>query len=176
MVMPMRLKTPRSARLHCAAIKSFAPGRGRSRAGLPEAAPVRPWGDVAISQASLLAQALHKIFINGLSHGAVQHEISFGRSKEACALAGEPLCGSTIKKERRARQAVCRWRHCIAKVHTRLALFLDGTAWAQRFFGAVLLQVLPQDMAVIFISAVHLYSSLKLTCTARQLNSRSGVV
>ena len=36
------------------------------------------------------------------------------------------LCGSAIKEECRARLAVCRWQHWIAKVHTRLALFLDG--------------------------------------------------
>ena len=94
---PMRQKMPSKVRPHCAAISSFVPGPGLARVGRRAAAPVQWWGCVAITQASLLAQALHEVFINGLRDGAVQHEISLrreagplygrGRIKKASALA-----------------------------------------------------------------------------------------
>ncbi|MDR2299434.1 MAG: hypothetical protein LBE30_13970 [Comamonas sp.] len=54
------------------------------------------------------------------------------------------LCGSAIKEECRPRLAVCRWRHCIAKVHTRLALFLDGPASALRVWAQVCCNLLAE--------------------------------
>lgn len=38
----------------------------------------------------------------------------------------------TIKQERDTRLSICRWGHCIAKVHTRFALLLDGPVSAPR--------------------------------------------
>ena len=79
MTAPTRQKMPSKVRPHCAAISSFVPGPGLARAGRRAAAPVQRWGCVAISQASLLAQALHEVFINWLRNGVVQHEISLRR-------------------------------------------------------------------------------------------------
>lgn len=94
---PNRPHRPSSTSPHCTAFRSFAPGQERARAGPPAAARVRRWRCVAISQASLLAQAPHEVFINGGRDGAVRHEISFrreagpldgrGRIKKASALA-----------------------------------------------------------------------------------------
>ena len=68
------------------------------------------------------------------------------------------LCGSTIEEERGARLSVCRWRHWIATVHTRLALFLDGPASALRVraqvCGDLLLRILLVFLSVLFICTV----------------------
>lgn len=68
------------------------------------------------------------------------------------------LCGSAIKEECGARLSVCRWRHCIASVHTRLALFLDGPASALRVraqvCGDLLLRILLLFISVLCICTV----------------------
>ena len=68
------------------------------------------------------------------------------------------LGGSVIKEECRARLSVCRWRHRIATVHTRLALFLDGPASALRVWAQVcsdlLLQILLLFRSVLCICTV----------------------
>lgn len=149
---PMRQKIPRRARLHCAAVSSLVPRLGLSRAGLRGAARAGRWGCVAISQAPLLAQALHEVFINGLRNGAVQHGVSFWR--EAGPLDGRGRIKKTSALESRRNQ--------------------------QRYGGVNALRALAQqavalNFTVIFISAVHLYSSLNFPCTARQQTSTSCV-
>ena len=102
---------------------------------------------MAISQASLLAQALHEVFINGLRNGAVQHGISFWR--EAGPLNGR----GRIKKA------------------SALASGLNQRRYEVNALRALVQQTVALNFTVIFISAVHLYSSLILPCTARQQTS-----
>ena len=144
---PMRQKIPRSARLHCAAVSSLVPRLGLSRAGMRGAARAGRWGCVAISQAPLLAQALHEVFINGLRNGAVQHGISFWR--EAGPLNGR----GRIKKA------------------SALASGRNQRRYEVNALRALVQQTVALNFTVIFISAVHLYSSLILPCTARQQTS-----
>ena len=200
MVMPMRLKTPRSARLHCAAIKSLVPGRGRSTAGPPEAAPVRLWGDEAISQASLLAQALHEVFINGLRNSAVQHEISLRR--EASPLdgrgankKGQCFCGQAKPTKGRsecASRSGGKNRCCWVAAPSRKSAgpgfrsvcggigLPRSTPGLHSFLMAPLrpcgcghrsVRPVAANSTVISISAVYLYSSLNFACTGRQQTS-----
>lgn len=144
---PMRQKIPRRVRLHCAAVSSLAPRPGRSRAGLRGAARARRWGCVAISQAPLLAQALHEVFINGLRNGAVQHGISLWREAGPLDRRGRIKKASALASRRNQRRY---------GVNALRALVQQAVAW---------------NFTVIFISAVHLYSSLNLPCTARQQTS-----
>jgi len=84
---PIRQKKPKRVSAHCRAISSFVPGPGRAGAGPPSAARGRWWGCAAISQASLLAQALHDVVINGLVVGVGVHEVSCGKRKSPRAFA-----------------------------------------------------------------------------------------
>ncbi len=84
---PIRQKKPKSVSAHCRAISSFVPGSGRSEAGRRSAARGRWWGCAAISQAPLLAQALHDVVINGLGVGVEVHGISCGQRKSPRAFA-----------------------------------------------------------------------------------------
>jgi len=180
----IRQKTPSTVSPHCMAVKSFAPSSERAGARLPATTRVRRLGHVAISQASLLAQTLYKLVIDGLRNAAVQHGDSLGdRKARTAGLGGKrqapggahqandaeraPLRGwragvwqrwrrGVIRQECEARLAVCRWRHCIARVHTRPARLPDGPRQSHRPGSGSRIR----NVYVIFYSAVYLNSSL----------------